>query len=93
MFFLFLLISSYTDLPKKSFLCDFFNYIIYCRFNFGIPTNQSNPQDAVPAGAELCGGNLVAESISASIGALIDGDETGAVFDRNVGELMVRAHH
>ncbi len=29
-------------------------------------------------------------SIAASIDALTDGDESAAIFDRNVGELMLR---
>lgn len=46
-------------------------------------------QGAVPAGAELCGEGM-AESISASIDALLDGDASAAVFKRDIGELMVR---
>lgn len=52
-----------------------------------------NTQEAIPAGAELCGGGEMAESISASIGALIDGDESAAIFKKDVGELMVRSLH
>ena len=48
-------------------------------------------QDAVPAGTELCGGGLLASSISSSISALIAGDESAAVFKKgDVGEQMVR---
>ena len=47
-------------------------------------------QDATAAGGELCGGGLLASSISSSISALIDGDETAAIFKKDVGELMVR---
>ncbi|CAM9971879.1 unnamed protein product, partial [Ascophyllum nodosum] len=46
--------------------------------------------DATAAGGELCGGGLLASSISSSISALIDGDETAAIFKKDVGELMVR---
>ncbi|CAM9971823.1 unnamed protein product [Ascophyllum nodosum] len=47
--------------------------------------------DAVPAGTELCGGGLLASSISSSISALIAGDESAAVFKKgDVGEQMVR---
>ncbi|CAM9509280.1 unnamed protein product, partial [Scytosiphon promiscuus] len=45
---------------------------------------------AVPAGVELCGGDDMARSISASIDALVAGDESAAVFKRNVGGLMIR---
>lgn len=48
-------------------------------------------QEAVPAGAELCGGGEMAESISSTIGALIEGDESAAIFKKNPGELMVRS--
>lgn len=47
-------------------------------------------QEAVPAGAELCGDDEMTKSIAASIDALTDGDASAAVFDRNVGELMLR---
>lgn len=48
------------------------------------------PQGAVPAGAELCGGDDMARSVSASVDALIGGDASAAVFKRDIGELMVR---
>lgn len=32
----------------------------------------------------------MAESISASIDRLIDGDESAAIFKKDIGELMVR---
>ena len=48
-------------------------------------------QDAATAGTELCGGGLLASSISSSISALIAGDESAAVFKKeDVGEQMVR---
>lgn len=47
-------------------------------------------QDAVPAGVDLCGGELVARSVEASIDRLIAGDETAAVFKSDPGELKVR---
>lgn len=47
-------------------------------------------QEAVPGGVELCGGSLLAESITTSIGDLVAGDESAAVFDKNIGELMLR---
>lgn len=47
-------------------------------------------QEAVPAGATLCGDALLAQSISATIGRLIDGDETAAVLKCDPGEFMVR---
>eukprot|EP00752_Nemacystus_decipiens_P008074 g7217.t1 len=47
-------------------------------------------EGAVPAGAELCGGGGMAESISNSIDALLGGDASAAVFKRDAGELMVR---
>lgn len=47
-------------------------------------------QDAVPAGVELCGGGDMAASIGRSLGRLVDGDEGGAVFKPDLGELMVR---
>lgn len=47
-------------------------------------------QEAVPAGAELCGGDEMAHSIAASIDALTAGDESAAVFKRDIGELMLR---
>ncbi|CAM9676919.1 unnamed protein product, partial [Hapterophycus canaliculatus] len=47
-------------------------------------------QGAVPAGFELCGGDGMAKSISASIDALVAGDESAAVFKRDLGELKVR---
>ncbi|CAM9971686.1 unnamed protein product [Ascophyllum nodosum] len=47
--------------------------------------------DAATAGTELCGGGLLASSISSSISALIAGDESAAVFKKeDVGEQMVR---
>ncbi|CAM9889716.1 unnamed protein product, partial [Ectocarpus sp. 6 AP-2014] len=47
-------------------------------------------EEAVPAGAELCGGDEIAVSIAASIDALTAGDESAAVFKRDVGELVLR---
>lgn len=47
-------------------------------------------QGAVPAGVELCGGFEMTMSISDSIDALIEGDESAAVFDRDAGKLMLR---
>ncbi|CAN0194683.1 unnamed protein product [Scytosiphon promiscuus] len=47
-------------------------------------------EGAVPAGAELCGGDGMAKSISASIDALVAGDESAAVFKRDLGELTIR---
>ncbi|CAM9870915.1 unnamed protein product [Ectocarpus fasciculatus] len=47
---------------------------------------------AVPAGAELCGGDHMAKSIHDSFERLKAGDESAAVFKSNVGELMVRPH-
>lgn len=47
-------------------------------------------QGAVPAGVELCGGDDVIHSIAASFDALTDGDESAAVFNRDIGELMLR---
>lgn len=47
-------------------------------------------QDAVPAGVELCGGGQMAISIEKSIDKLVEGDEEGAVFKSDLGELMVR---
>ena len=44
----------------------------------------------MPAGAELCGGEEIAISIAGSVDALTAGDESGAVFDRGIGELMLR---
>lgn len=47
-------------------------------------------QEAVPAGVDLCGGDEMAISLSASIDALTEGDESAAVFKRDGGELMLR---
>lgn len=47
-------------------------------------------QEAVPAGAELCGGDEIAASIAASIDALTAGVESAAVFKRDIGELVLR---
>lgn len=47
-------------------------------------------QEAVPAGVELCGGDAMAVSIAASIDALTAGDESAAVLNRGIGELMLR---
>lgn len=47
-------------------------------------------QDAVPGGADLCGGGFLARSVEASIDRLIAGDETAAVFKYDPGELKVR---
>lgn len=47
-------------------------------------------QGAVGAGKELCGGDDMVRSIAASIDALIDGDESAAVFDRDIGPLKLR---
>lgn len=47
-------------------------------------------QQAASAGATLCGDALLAQSIAATIGRLIDDDETVAVLERNPGELVVR---
>ncbi|CAM9150528.1 unnamed protein product [Ectocarpus sp. 8 AP-2014] len=47
-------------------------------------------EEAVPAGAELCGGEEIAVSIAASIDALTAGDESAAVFKRDIGELVLR---
>ncbi|CAM9691475.1 unnamed protein product [Sphacelaria rigidula] len=46
--------------------------------------------EAVLAGAELCGGFFVSNSVSATVNRLIAGDETAAVFKENPGELKVR---
>lgn len=48
-------------------------------------------QEAIPAGADLCGDVRFAESISATTSRLVDGDETAAVLKRDPGELMVRS--
>jgi len=55
-----------------------------------LPQLTASEQAAVSAGAELCGDFFAADSISATVGRLVDGDGTAAIFDRNVGELMVR---
>lgn len=47
-------------------------------------------QGAVPAGAELCGGDEMAKSIHDSFERLKAGDESAAIFKKDVGELMVR---
>ena len=47
-------------------------------------------QGAVPAGVDLCGGDEMAYSIEASIDALTAGDESAAVFNRDIGELLLR---
>lgn len=47
-------------------------------------------QGAIPAGVELCGGFEMTVSTADSIDALTEGDESAAVFDRGVGELMLR---
>lgn len=47
-------------------------------------------QEAVPAGVELYGGDEMAFSIEASIDAMTAGDEPTAVFNRDIGELMLR---
>eukprot|EP00903_Cladosiphon_okamuranus_P005324 g5322.t1 len=47
-------------------------------------------EEAVTAGAELCGGDEMAVSISASVDALTDGDASAAIFNRNLGELTLR---
>lgn len=44
-------------------------------------------------GAELCGGGEMAESGSASIAALIEGDERAAIFKKDAGGLMERSLH
>lgn len=49
-----------------------------------------SPQGAVPAGVELCGGYEVVDSIAASFDALTSGDESAAVFNRDIGELKLR---
>lgn len=49
-------------------------------------------QDAVPAGEDLCGGGLMAPSITASLKRLIAGDEAAAVFKYDPGEIKVRPH-
>eukprot|EP00904_Undaria_pinnatifida_P002795 jgi/Undpi1/12516/HiC_scaffold_6.g02185.m1 len=47
-------------------------------------------KDAVPAGADLCGGGDMAVSIARSVDRLIEGDERAAIFKSDLGELMVR---
>ncbi|CAM9270140.1 unnamed protein product [Ectocarpus sp. 6 AP-2014] len=47
-------------------------------------------EESVPAGVELCGGDEMAISIAASIDGLTAGDESVAVFNRDIGELMLR---
>lgn len=47
-------------------------------------------QGAVPAGVDLCGGDEMAISIAASVDALIAGDASAAIFNRDLGELMLR---
>ncbi len=47
-------------------------------------------QDAVPAGEELCGGDEMSISIAAAIDGLTAGDESAAIFDPSIGELMLR---
>ena len=59
-------------------------------FSFPVGFCQFVVQEAVPAGAELCGGDEMAISIAASIDALTAGDESAAVFDRGIGELILR---
>lgn len=46
-------------------------------------------QEAIPAGADLCG-DVFVESTSATVSGLMDGDETAAILKRDPGELMVR---
>ena len=57
---------------------------------FSKPSSLHQTQEAATAGTKLCGGGLLAPSISSSIGALIDGDESAAIFKKDVGEQMVR---
>eukprot|EP00752_Nemacystus_decipiens_P007406 g6624.t1 len=47
-------------------------------------------EGAVPAGVDLCGGDEMAISIAASVDALNAGDASGAIFKRDLGELMLR---
>lgn len=47
-------------------------------------------QETVPAGVGLCGGDEMAHSFAASIDALTGGDESAAVLNREIGELMLR---
>lgn len=47
-------------------------------------------QGAVTAGFELCEGDEMAKSIHDSFERLKAGDESAAVFNRDIGELMVR---
>ncbi|CAM9200218.1 unnamed protein product, partial [Laminaria digitata] len=47
-------------------------------------------EGAVPAGVELCGGGDMAASIYNSLARLVEGDEHAAIFNRDVGELMLR---
>eukprot|EP00752_Nemacystus_decipiens_P014976 g13334.t1 len=47
-------------------------------------------EESVPAGVELCGGDEMAISIAASVDGLTAGDESVAVFKRDLGELMLR---
>lgn len=56
----------------------------YCTFAF------LASQGAVPAGVELCGGDEMARSIHDSFERLKAGDESAAVFKKDVGELMIR---
>eukprot|EP00752_Nemacystus_decipiens_P004023 g3684.t2 len=46
-------------------------------------------QGAVTAGVELCGGDDMAKSIHDSLERLKNGDESAAIFKRDIGELMV----
>eukprot|EP00752_Nemacystus_decipiens_P012197 g10813.t1 len=47
-------------------------------------------EEAVPAGVELCGGDDMAHSIASSVDGLTAGDERAAIFNRDIGELILR---
>lgn len=59
-------------------------------FVFTPETAAAHHQGAVPAGVELCGGGEMAKSIAKSMQRLVDGDGSSPVFDKNVGELLLR---
>lgn len=59
-------------------------------FSLPVVCCGSMVQGAVSAGTELCGGDELAVSIADALDALTDGDESAAICDRNVGELMLR---
>lgn len=80
---------THSRRPVKPLPCSFAPHFSFFLLPSSPPVCCCVLQGAIPAGVELCGEGM-AESISASIDALLGGDASAAVFKADIGEIMVR---